>query len=174
MKLPVTDKFLWDLYNFIENLDRMLDLGIPRSMNEGIDFESVKMKHEWQRMIERKKFSKLIYSLKKKGLIKIKNLENKKAILLTPLGKEKVLKIKYKIVPKKKRKDGKWLMIIFDIPEKKRHLRDLLREHLILLGYQMLQKSIWICPYEVSKETEEFLRFHSLDPYVRLFLIEEL
>jgi hypothetical protein len=38
----------------------------------------------------------------------------------------------------------------------------------------MLQKSIWICPYEVTKETEEILRKYNLDPHVKLFLIEEI
>jgi hypothetical protein len=174
MRIPLTDKFLWSVYNFIEEVDRSLDFGIARSMREGIDFWSVKQKREWKRLIDRKKFSKLIYYLKKKGLIKIKNLENKKAIILTPLGFKKVFKIKYKMMEKKIRKDGKFQMIMFDIPEKKRHLRDLLREHLILLGYKMLQKSIWITPYDVQKETEEFLRKYSLDPYVKLFLIEEI
>ncbi|MBT9171409.1 MAG: CRISPR-associated endoribonuclease Cas2 [Actinobacteria bacterium] len=174
MKIPVTDKFLWSLYNFIEDMDRIADFGIPRSMREGIDIWSVKQKHEEWRAIDRKQFSKTIYYLKKRGLIKIKNLENKKAIILTPQGSEKALKIKYKMMDKKKRKDGKWQMIIFDIPEKKRRLRDLLRENLNFLGYKMLQKSIWVCPYDVTKETEEFLRIHSLDSYVRLFLIEEL
>jgi len=158
----------------MEGMDRALDFGIPRSMKEGIDFWSVKQKHEWSRAIDRKKFSKLIYYLKKRGLIKIKNLENKKALIVTPPGEERVLKIKYKIMDKKRRKDGKWQMVIFDIPEKKRHLRDLLRKTLIFLGYKMLQKSIWISPDDVAKETEEFLRRYSLDPYAKLFLIEEL
>ena len=174
MRLPITDKFLWDLYNLMEKVDETLDIGIPRSMREGIDFWSVKQYHAKQRTIERRKFSKIIYYLKKKGLIKIKNLETKKAVILTPKGKEKVLKIKYQLMKKKKRKDGKWEMIIFDIPEKKRHQRDLLRSYLNFLGYQMLQKSVWVCPYDVVKETEDFLRIHSLDSYVRLFLIEEI
>lgn len=173
MRIPVTDKFLWSLYNFIEGVDKTFDFGIPRSMREGIDFWSLRQKHKWWRINDRKKFSKLIYYLKKKGLIKIKNLENKKAIFLTPWGSERILKIKYKMMDKKRRKDGKWQMIIFDIPEKKRHLRDLLRENLNLLGYRMLQKSIWVCPYDVAKETEGFLRSNLLDLYVKLFLIEE-
>jgi hypothetical protein len=38
-------------------------------------------------------------------LIKIKNLENKKAIILTPLGCKKDLKTKCKMMDKKRRKD---------------------------------------------------------------------
>jgi hypothetical protein len=85
MRIPLTDQFLWSVYNFIEEVDRSLDFGIARSMREGIDFWSVKQKHEWKRLIDRKRFSKLIYYLKKKGLIKIKNLENKKAIIFNSI-----------------------------------------------------------------------------------------
>jgi len=38
----------------------------------------------------------------------------------------------------------------------------------------MFQQSVWICPYDVYKETEEIVRKFSLDPYVRFFLIEEI
>ncbi len=173
MKLPISDKFLWLLYNFIEQLDRIYDLGAPRTMREAVYPEFFRFKREWERKEARKNFSRLIYYLKKKGLIKIKNLKTKKGVILTKKGKEKVFKIKYKIVERKKRKDKKWIMAIFDIPERKRGLRDLLREYLHLLGYQMLQQSVWICPYDVLKETEEFLAKYSLDRYVKIFLIEK-
>jgi len=174
MKIPITDKFLWELYNFIEDLHKIYEISAPRTMKEAFYPELYKFKQEWLRKERRKDFSKLIYSLKKKGLIKIKCLKNRKAIALTPKGSKKVLKIKYKMIEKKKRKDGKWQMIIFDIPEKKRFLRDLLREHLYFLGYKILQKSIWVSPYDVFKETEEFLRRYSLDRFAKLFLIEEI
>ena len=74
----------------------------------------------------------------------------------------------------KKRKDRKWIMLIFDIPEKKRESRSLLRETLYLLGYKMLQRSVWVCPYDVSRETEDFIQRNSLDPYIKLFLIKEV
>ena len=65
-------------------------------------------------------------------------------------------------------------MVIFDIPEKKRKIRDLFRKNLLVLGYQRLQKSIWVCPYDVFKETEELIRDYLIDFYVRIFLIEEI
>jgi phenylacetic acid degradation operon negative regulatory protein len=89
-------------------------------------------------------------------------------------GVEKVLNSKFKNIKRKTRPDGKWQMIIFDIPERKRHLRDLLRIKLYFLEYKMFQQSVWISPYDTYKETEKFLRENSLDQYVRLFLIEEI
>jgi hypothetical protein len=36
--------FLWDLYNFIEEIDKRLDLGIPRSLREGVERKKLKEK----------------------------------------------------------------------------------------------------------------------------------
>jgi len=174
MTLPITDKFLWDLYNLLEEIDVTLDLFAPRTMKEACYPDFYKLKRKYQRKEARKYFSQLIYYLKKKGYIKIKNLGAKKGVILTEKGSEKVLKTKLKIEEKKRRPDGKWIMLIFDIPERKRHLRDFLRSVIYFLGYKMLQRSVWICPYDVLKKTEVVLRKYSLDRYVKIFLIEEI
>ena len=174
MKLPITDKFLLNLYDFTEKIDKTFDLFAYKTMSDAYCPALRDLRKQYERQREKQKFSQLIYRLKKNGYIKIKNLKQNEGIILTKKGAEKVLKVKIKTEKKRKRFDGKWQMIIFDIPEKKRQLRSLLREKLFLLEYQLLQKSIWICPYDVSKETEFILRKYSLDPYVKLFLIEEI
>ncbi|MCK4592667.1 hypothetical protein KAT63_04490 [Candidatus Parcubacteria bacterium] len=174
MKLPITDKFLLNLYSYTEKLDKALDIFTYRTMKDAHCPALRDLKKQYERQKNKQKFSQLIYRLKKNGYIKIKNLEQNEGVILTKKGAEKVLKVKIKTEKKKRRSDGKWQMIIFDIPEKKRHLRSLLREKLLLLEYQLLQKSIWVCPYDVSKETEFILRKYSIDTYVKLFLIEEI
>ncbi|MCK5084703.1 MAG: hypothetical protein KAQ64_03545 [Candidatus Pacebacteria bacterium] len=174
MKLPVTDKFLLNVYSYIEKLDKTFDLFAYRTIKEAYCPPLYDLKKQYERQRDKQKFSQLIYRLKKNGYIKIKNLKQNEGVVLTKKGAEKVLRIKLKTEKKKRRSDGKWQMIIFDIPEKKRYLRSLLREKLFLLEFQLLQKSIWICPYDVSKETEFILRKYSIDPYVKLFLIEEI
>ena len=65
-------------------------------------------------------------------------------------------------------------MIIFDIPEKRRQDRDLLRDALVDMGYQKLQQSVWVCPYDAYGETEKAVREYQIIPFVKLFLIEEV
>jgi hypothetical protein len=143
MKLPITDKFLLDLYDFIEKIDKTVGLFLPpRTMEEVCCPEFYKLKRDCERKKERQQFNRLVYYLKKKGYIKIKNLEQKQGVLLAKKGIDRVLKIKFKTFKKKKRLDGKWQMIIFDIPEEKRNLRNLLRQNLQILEYKILQKSI--------------------------------
>lgn len=174
MKLPLTDKFLWNLYKFIEEVDDTFSLFYPRTMKEVWFPDLYKLRRKYEKENARRQFSQFIFYLKKQGYIKIKNLEQKQGVILTKKGTEKVLKIKLRMKEKKKRPDGKWQMVIFDIPERKRSLRDIFRENLQILGYKMLQRSIWVCPYDVLKETEGIIRRYSLDPYVKLFLIEEI
>ncbi|MCK5122714.1 MAG: hypothetical protein KAQ87_00995 [Candidatus Pacebacteria bacterium] len=174
MKLPVTEKFLLDVYNYTEKLNETFDLFAPRTMKEVCCPALYELKQEYKKQKAKQKFSQLVYRLKKNGYIKIKNLEQNEGIILTEKGTEKVLKTKLKMQNKKKRSDEKWQMIIFDIPERKKGLRNLLRGKLRLLEYKMLQQSIWICPYNVQKETQFILRKYSLDSYVKLFLIKEI
>ena len=174
MKLPITEEFLLDVYSCAEKLDEAFTIFSYIKMKKYCFPPFDELRNQYRKKQTKQQFRQLIYYLKKNGYIRIKNLEQNKGVILTKKGAEKVLKIKLKTSKKRKRPDKKWQMIIFDIPEKKRYLRSLLRKELYLLEYRILQQSIWICPYDVSKETEFILRKHSLDPYVKLFLIEEI
>lgn len=48
--------------------------------------------------------------------------------------------------------DHKWRAVIFDVPEKKRHERNFLRNELKWMGFKELQHSVWITPYDIEKE----------------------
>jgi CRISPR-associated endonuclease Cas2 len=84
--------------------------------------------------------------LKEKGLLKFEN----GYYSLTQAG-EKILRYwqmaDYQIqIPKKW--DKKWRVIIFDIPEKKRRIRAEVRRILMEAGFQRLQDSVWVHPYD--------------------------
>ncbi len=174
IKLPITEKFLWAIYNAIEELDKLHQSFGLRTMKEAFYPDLYRFRREWERKMDRKRFARLIYYLKKRGWIRIPELEGKKGIILTRKGMEKTLRIKYKVAEKKKRKDGKWQMVIFDIPEKLKKVRESFRNDLKMLGYQKLQKSIWVCPYDVLEETQELIKKYSIEKFVRLLLIEEV
>ncbi|PIP24905.1 MAG: CRISPR-associated endonuclease Cas2 [Candidatus Nealsonbacteria bacterium CG23_combo_of_CG06-09_8_20_14_all_36_12] len=178
MKLLINEKFLWDLYNLIEKVDdAYAQTPFPlRTMKEVFCPDLYELRRKYEKKQGRKNFSKLISYLKRRGLIRIKELEEKKGLLITQKGKDKILKIRNKLLlsfPKKKRKDGKWLMVAFDIPEKRKGIRNYFREKLIEFGFQNFQKSIWISPFDVLKEVQEIIRNLGVEKNVRIFLIEE-
>lgn len=49
---------------------------------------------------------------------------------------------------KKRRWDKSWRVIIFDIPERRRKVRDRLRITMSELGFVRLQDSVWVYPYD--------------------------
>ncbi len=73
---------------------------------------------------------------------------------------------------KPKRWDKKWRVVIFDIPEQKRHLRDRLRFLLSEFGFVRLQDSVWVYPYE-CQEVMELLRTHYHIRYEALYFRAE-
>ena len=80
------------------------------------------------------------------GLLK----RNGKFVELTPKGEKKLVewqKRDYKLPPPTKW-DGKWRVLIFDIPERKRGTRDKVRNTLRAIGFKRLQHSVWVYPFD--------------------------
>ena len=65
-------------------------------------------------------------------------------------------------------------MLMYDIPVDKNRERHLFRRQLQCLNYQQLQKSIWVCPYDVFKETEKMINSMYLSKFIKIFLIKEI
>ena len=173
MKFQVTDQFLWLVYNFGDTISDLLYAGRPRGLQD-LNFEAKKFWRDIEKKKNKKQFKRFIGYLKEKGYVKEDGSGAKKAILLTKKGEQKALGLDCKLVEKEKRRDGKWIMIMYDIPEKKKRQRFFLRRDLKELGYKKLQNSIWICPYNVYKETEKVIGGYLLNSYVKIFLIEEI
>jgi len=47
--------------------------------------------------------------------------------------------------------DKKWRVIIFDIPEYRKNLRDKLRKTLMSIGFCKIQNSVWVFPYDCEE-----------------------
>ncbi len=70
---------------------------------------------------------------------------------LTDAGKRKLnfLTAQQNQGNREKRKwDGRWRVLIFDIPERRRQTRDMLRRSLSSVGFIRLQHSVWVFPYD--------------------------
>lgn len=176
MKLPFTEKFLWDLYKIIVGDPNKHRFWLPLSMQELVYPEYSKLMRYYKSRQDARRFQKLISYLKNKGIIKIKEIENKEAILITPKGQNKIsdIIIKVQSANLKKRKDKKWQMIMYDIPKNKNRERQFFRKELKLLGYQMIQKSIWASPYNVIIETRQLIEKYKFWGFVRVLLVQEI
>lgn len=96
---------------------------------------------------------KSIIKLKNQGLIKFEKRDGKIFARLTEKGERGLLKYQLKelIIKKPKKWDNKWRIIIFDISEYKKKIRDGFRIELINLGFFKLQNSVWAYPYDCEE-----------------------
>lgn len=78
-----------------------------------------------------------------------------------------------KITPQKTW-DRKWRMVLFDVPEKMKKIRNAIRFHLKNLEFVEYQKSVFIIPYPCEKEIKFLAEFHKAFKYVRLVIAEDL
>ena len=69
--------------------------------------------------------------------------------------------------------DGKWRMVMFDIPNKRKKERDVLRNMLKQLGFIKYQESAFILPYECKNEVDYVVEFFNLRPHVRFLEISK-
>ena len=126
-------------------------------------FRKTYLKRRFQEMIDQ-------------GLIFLEKENGKNYARLTKRGEEKLerYKIGESILEKPKRWDGKWRLVIFDIHEKRRSLRDLLRQQLQELGLVRLQNSVWIYPYDFSEITVLFKADEMVGKDILYLVVEEL
>ena len=95
------------------------------------------------------------YSLTKKG----------KTLINRILKINNNLKIKW---------DGKYRLVIFDIPEEKRKTRNWLRSELYFLGYKQLQKSVFIGRLPLPSGTIKEIKKYGIGNYVNYILAEKV
>lgn len=83
------------------------------------------------------------------GLLAIEKTEMGAFVRLTENGKESlaVLEMQGYKMARPKHWDKKWRMVSFDIKERKRGLRDMLRDTLQRVGFTRLHHSLWVYPY---------------------------
>ncbi len=64
--------------------------------------------------------------------------------------------------------DGKWRIVIWDIPEQKRVIRNLFRRNLKKWGFKHLQKSVWISKMNVYNKMQNYIKDLGIDEWVTI------
>ncbi len=91
--------------------------------------------------------------LDEKGWIVLKQTGDHWRIDLTARGRTELLayELGQKRIHAPRRWDQKWRVLIFDIPEKRKPIREQVRNLLRSLGFYRLQDSVWVFPYECQE-----------------------
>lgn len=70
--------------------------------------------------------------------------------------------------------DGKWRVVVSDIPEKKKKIRNALHDHLLHIGFHPLQRSVFVCPFECRNEVEYIIELYQIRAHVRVMVVETI
>ncbi|MEY4747405.1 MAG: hypothetical protein RLZZ416_454 [Candidatus Parcubacteria bacterium] len=91
-----------------------------------------------------------VISRSRRNLLRRRLLKEEKGFLvLTRAGQRELLRIELgERRLKSFRWDGRWRVLIFDIPEYRKKDREKLRRTLRSVGFEHLQDSVWIYPYD--------------------------
>jgi len=118
---------------------------------------------------KRHNFNHLVWRNIKTGYIEKIEKQGDIYIRLTSQGNKKITR-DFPLLSLQKRKwDKKWRVVIFDIEEINRGVRDGLRKKLKELGFGMLQKSVFLSPHDVVEDMLEFIESVGLNDLVYTF-----
>lgn len=118
------------------------------------------------RLLHPESFSRTILRLEQEGLIRKLRKDKKTRLLLTDKGNKFITGHREVVRSSPHSWDKKWRLVIFDIPEEKRRLRDYLRRYLKTLGFGKVQRSIWISPYDFSEIIQRYAGKLKLSDYI--------
>ena len=120
--------------------------------------------------MEKKAICQTLTRLKSYGLVKQQNEE----FSLTQKGKKIINKILGYKEALGEKWDGKYRVVIFDIPEKDRHHRNWLRSELYFLKYTKLQQSVFISKFSLTEDIIKEIKKRGIDKGVNYLLVEHV
>ena len=131
-----------------------------------------------ERGLTKKQINRSLKSLQKRKLIFIKKEKNQATVYLSEKGKRKTIRYSLKkllsIKKKKKKWQGLWFIVFFDVPEEERTKRDYLRKFLRDIGFVSYQKSVYVFPFECKEEVKLIKKIVEGGEYIRYVVAKEI
>jgi phenylacetic acid degradation operon negative regulatory protein len=118
-------------------------------------------KHNFYQLLSRSYKAKFIEKIEKNGKIYIR---------ITSEG-QKIIQRDFPMFSLQNRKwDQRWRIVMFDVEEVNKQVRDRLRNKLKELGFGMLQESVFISPHDILQDFIEFSESTGIEDY--LYILE--
>lgn len=143
----------------------------------GVGFLIREFKRErWEKAKKRGVLMATIRRLERQKLVSWQEKDGKTILTITDRGKEKLLQydIDNMKLKKSKKWDGLFRIVIFDIPNKKRKAREMLRKKLKELEFYPLQESVFVTPFECRDEIDFLRHYFEIVPFVKYIVAKEI
>ena len=128
---------------------------------------------DWLDKLGRDKYKtrRAYYGLRNRGMIRLQKKDNQVKVLLTEKGNRQLLSyriqdLQIRCPPKW---DGRWRLVMFDVPEFQKTKRDSVRLKLEEMGFVNVQKSVYIHPYpckDVVDALRQYYEFQAGQLYI--------
>jgi len=113
--------------------------------------------------------SRKLWEMRRLGYITKDHVVTNKGV--QRLSEEKIWSL---AIPRPARWDGKWRMVLFDIPAKKSRPRHLFRARLKEMGLVLYQHSVWVYPYPLEETVRAISDFYNISDCVLFAVAEKL
>lgn len=126
------------------------------------------LKREWEK-INRQYLYRIIREFKYERLVDWKEQDDGSIkVVLTEKGEEWALQFNFEEMKIKEPAswDGKWRVVLYDIPEKRKKAREALRKKIKELGFYEMQKSVFVFPYHCRDEIDFVIEFFEVRNFV--------
>ena len=124
-----------------------------------------------------RRISQGLARLENDGLVTVTGEYANRRVKITEKGRAVMMKIEFGeyVIPEPAFWDGKWRVLVFDIKERRRRVRDQLRRLLDGAGFVRIQDSVWVYPYSCD-EFVSLVRAHLRSGVgeIRIFVAEAL
>lgn len=117
----------------------------------------------WDYPLKKASIAVALKRLREQGFIDLDDYNNRLTLKLTDQGKSEAILRK---VLRDETWDGKWRIAIFDIPEKHRKARNILRSKLKTWGFVPWQKSVWASKKNITDILRGFIKQVGIEKWV--------
>jgi hypothetical protein len=109
-------------------------------------------------------------------LVERDTINGEEVLRISQQGKVKILK--YNLddleIEKPKSWDGKWRVVIYDIPTRERSMQQMIRQTLKMLGFYAIQESVYVIPYSCYDKIEFLRSYYGLGANIKYLLVTQL
>lgn len=115
-----------------------------------------------------KQIHEAIKRLARRRLVRYEEREGETFIVVSKDGASELRKFTFEElrIPPVSQWDGKWRIVLFDIPEEFKRGREALRHKLREIGFYPLQRSVFVFPHECHDEVDFITNFCGVERYV--------
>ncbi len=158
----------------------MLLLGgvaLSLSANPKKQFQILGEIYDELKKFDEKFLKRSIRSLYESRVIKAKtNKDGTVTLVLSDEGEKRAISCNIDNIKirKPKKWDGKWRFVLFDVPERKRLIRNALRHHLKTIGFFEFQKSVFVHPYDCKDEIDYIIEMNEAREFVRFVVADSV